>query len=140
MNKEYKYQKEIDAKLEQDGLSMPDLFPVDNLNAFRYVFRNNPSNSNLPVFVSSPKRSLKSKQIIGYALSCYTDSQKAEEKFYSILDTCKMFRKTGGDALAGVVLEKEDGAMSKVGDFTHFSLFEYVGCNLNKKIHILKDL
>lgn len=35
MNKEYKYQKEIDAKLEQDGLSMPDLFPIDNLNAFR---------------------------------------------------------------------------------------------------------
>lgn len=64
MNKEYKYQKEIDAKLEQDGLSMPDLFPIDNLNAFRYVFRNNPSNSNLPVFVSSPKRSLKSKQIM----------------------------------------------------------------------------
>ena len=69
-----------------------------------------------------------------------SDAEKAEERFYNILSSSPNFRKTGGDALANCVLDKDDGMMSEIGEYTHFSLFEYASCNLNSKIHIIKDL
>lgn len=140
MDEIYKYQKEIDEMLADGKVSMPVLSPIEHLISYRYVYKNNPQNSNLPVYVSSPKRKLKNKTIKGYALSCYTDAEKAEERFYNILSSSPNFRKTGGDALANCVLDKNDGMMSEIGEYTHFSLFEYASCNLNSKIHIIKDL
>ena len=101
---------------------MPELFPIENLISYRYVYKNNPLNSNLPVYVSSPGHKFKNKTIKGYALSCYTDAEKAEERFYNILSSSPNFRKTGGDALANCVLDKNDGMMSEIGEYTHFSL------------------
>lgn len=140
MGEIYKYQKEIDELLADGKVTMPELFPIEHMISYRYVYKNDPQNSNLPVYVSNPKRRLKNKTIKGYALSCYTDAEKAEEKFYSILDSCQNFRKTGGDALADCELDKNDGMISELGENTHFSLFEYASCNLNSKIHIIKDL
>lgn len=140
MDEIYKYQKEIDEMLADGKVSMPELSPIEHLISYRYIFKNNPQKSNLPVYVSSPKRKLKNKTIKGYALSCYTDAGKAEERFYNILSSSPNFRKTGGDALADCVLNKNDGMMSEIGEYTHFSLFEYASCNLNSKIHIIKDL
>lgn len=140
MDEIYKYQKEIDEILADGGVTMPELFPIEHLKSYRYVYKNNPLNSNLPVYVSSPRRKLKNKTIKGYALSCYTDAEKAEERFYNFLGLHQNFRKTGGDALADCELDKNDGKMSEIGDYTHFSLFEYASCDLNSKIHIIKDL
>ena len=140
MDEIYKYQKEIDEMLADGKVSMPELSPIEHLISYRYVYKNNPQNSNLPVYVSSPKRKLKNKTIKGYALSCYTDAEKAEERFYNILSSSPNFRKTGGDALANCVLDKNDGMMSEIGEYTHFSLFEYASCNFPRKIHIIKGL
>lgn len=140
MDKIYKYQKEIDEMLSDGEVTMPELFPIEHLRAYRYVYKNNPQNSNLPAYVSKPERKLKNKTIRGYALSCYTDEDKAEERFYNILSTYQNFRKTGGDTLVDCELDESDGMMSEPQEYTHFSLFEYAGCNLNSKIHIIKDL
>lgn len=61
MDEIYKYQKEIDEMLADGKVSMPELSPIEHLISYRYVYKNNPQNSNLPVYVSSPKRKLKNK-------------------------------------------------------------------------------
>lgn len=93
MDEIYKYQKEIDEMLADGKVSMPELSPIEHLISYRYVYKNNPQNSNLPVYVSSPKRKLKNKTIKGYALSCYTDAEKAEERFYNILSSSPILEK-----------------------------------------------
>ena len=85
MDEIYKYQKEIDEMLADGKVSMPELFPIEHLTSYRYVYKNNPLNSNLPVYVSSPGHKFKNKTIKGYALSCYTDAEKAEERFYKFI-------------------------------------------------------
>ena len=102
---------------------MPELFPIENLISYRYVYKNNPLNSNLPVYVSIPGHKFKNKTIKGYALSCYTDAEKAEERLYNILSSSPNFRKTGGDTLADCVLDKNDGMMSEIGEYNRFLLF-----------------
>lgn len=61
MDEIYKYQKEIDKMLADGTVTMPELFPIEHLKSYRYVYKNNPLNSNLPVYVSSPRRKLKNK-------------------------------------------------------------------------------
>lgn len=139
MGKAFKYQNEIDNMLN-NGFSMPHLKTIDVIDSFRFVFCNDKAYSNLPVYIMKPKRQLKNPTVNGFALSCYTDAQKAEEKYNNILESVPNFVKTGGDSLAEIVLDANDGMVTEPTDeYTHFSLFEYSSCDLNKKTHILKN-
>ena len=139
MNKKFKYQSEIDELVEKD-VSMPKLFDIDTIKSYRYVFRNEPDKNNIPAYISTPKRKLKNPKVIGYALSCYKDLLKAEEKYMDFKQTSTNFQKIAGDALAVCNLDNEDGKVTESNDITHFSLFEYSECDLNSKLQIIKDL
>lgn len=139
MNKKFKYQSEIDELVDKD-VSMPKLFDIDTIKSYRYVFRNEPNKNNIPAYIRTPKRKLKNPIVIGYALSCYKDLLKAEEKYMDFKQTSTNFQKIAGDALAVCNLDNEDGKVTESNDITHFSLFEYSECDLNSKLQIIKDL
>lgn len=39
MDEIYKYQKEIDEMLADGKVSMPELFPIEHLTSYRYVYK-----------------------------------------------------------------------------------------------------
>ena len=83
----YKYQAEIDA-LVQQGLKMPEVVKPIDLKGYRFVFSTNMSKSYLPNYIMKPQRAIMNGQrkvdIGGYALSCFTEKDKAI-KFYQLL-------------------------------------------------------
>ena len=137
MEKTFKYQQEINDMLKE-GASMPELYMLDKMDSYRYVFRDDQSKSNLPAYIIKPKRKLKNPKLIGYSLSCFVTSQAAEDNYNNCLEHSPNFGKIAGDSLAEILLDCNDGKITAPSDNKHFSLFEYRGCDLNSKTHIIR--
>lgn len=137
----YKYQKAIDDLLAQ-GLTMPELIEPNDLAAFRFVFEAQNERNNKPVCVQNPKRTLPNNaKFSGYALSCFNDMAKAEQRYW---DLCESFPRTPitiGDSLSGGELHNEDGMITSPERNTgRFDLYESETCDLNKSFKLIERL
>lgn len=137
----YKYQSYIDALL-LEGCAMPELYMPDGKESYRFIFLNDETRNHLPVCIMNPKRQLPgSQKLAGYSLSCFADGDKAEEKYRTLQRSFKLISTAIGDGLAKGNLCNEDGAITKENEQTsHFELFEYTTCNLNKTFTLEKKL
>lgn len=137
----YKYQKAIDDLLAQ-GLVMPTLIAPNGLEAYRFVFEAPDERNNKPVCIQNPKRTLPNNvKFLGYALSCFNDQTKAEQRYR---DLCESFPRTPitiGDSLSGGELHDEDGRISMPDrDTGHFDLYESETCDLNESFKLIERL
>jgi len=134
---EYKYQTQIDALLAEGG-QMPLLSEPNGVRAYRYIFSNDVRGVNhIPPFVVSPARAVvknngKVPPVEGFALSCYLDDSKAVEAYTGYVSERPMLRKSLGDTLCSGNISNEDGMVTRPNVITHFDLFEFVGCDLNR--------
>ena len=134
---EYKYQTQIDALLAEGG-QMPLLSEPNGVRAYRYIFSNDVRGVNhIPPFVVSPARAVvknngKVPPVEGFALSCYLDDSKAVEAYTGYVSERPMLRKSLGDTLCSGNISNEDGMVTHPNVITHFDLFEFVGCDLNR--------
>ena len=142
--KKYKYQKQID-ELTALGCQFPALYAPDNMSACRFVFSDTTRQNHIPQYMTNPKRMLqdiaKGKATTSLlALSCFTNSEKAE-LFYSNLQ--KSFRNISnsiGDSLSEGNLGNNDGMKTVTAGNGHFDFYEYEGCDLNSTFKITKQL
>lgn len=137
----FKYQTAIDELLAQ-GLSLPELFAPNGLHAYRFVFESSHERNNKPVCVQNPKRVLPNNvRLSGYALSCFNNQGKAEQRYR---DLCESFPRTPltiGDSLSGGELHNEDGMITAPDVNTgHFDLYESEVCDLNKSFKLIERL
>ena len=134
---EFKYQTQIDALLAEGG-QMPLLSEPNGVRAYRYIFSNDVRGVNhIPPFVVSPARAVvknngKVPPVEGFALSCYLDDSKAVEAYTGYVSERPMLRKSLGDTLCSGNISNEDGMVTHPNVITHFDLFEFVGCDLNR--------
>lgn len=130
---EYKYQKELDA-LKDVGFDMPKVELPNGKAASRFVFSSDTSRNHIPVCVSNPKRVLPGPiKTSGYALSCFGDSNKAKSRYAALKATFKQIQQTIGDSLAQGIISNNDGQITEEDiNTSHFDLYEYKTCDLNK--------
>ena len=134
---EFKYQTQIDALLAVGG-RMPLLSEPTGVRAYRYIFSNDARGVNhIPPFVVSPARAIvkdngKVPPVEGFALSCYLDDSKAVEAYMGFVGERPMLRKSLGDTLCSGNISNEDDMVTHPNVITHFDLFEYVECDLNR--------
>jgi len=131
-NLEYKYQAQLMA-LKEDGVEMPQVNLPNNKQASRFVFSQFPEKNHLPVCVSNPKRILPGPiKTSGYALSCFGDTDKAKERYKALQKNFKQIHQTIGDSMVQGVISNEDGRITTENNVSHFDLYEFKQCDLNK--------
>jgi hypothetical protein len=134
---DYKYKTQID-KLIALGAVMPKVHEPNDLYAYRYIFANDKRGANhIPPFVMKPERAVvkpdkKIPPVEGFALSCYTDSNKAVEAYHDLVDERPMLCKQLGDTLCSGLISNNDGNVTEPNAKTHFELFEFAGCDPNR--------
>lgn len=113
--------------LLEQGETLPTLTAPDMQKAYRFVFSNTPERNHLPACILKPSRTLPAgMRTSGYALSCFTDEDKAEARYQALHKTFKLISKTIGDSLAEGTLLGEHGMMSAPDELsTHFDFYEY---------------
>lgn len=144
IEKEYKYQKQID-ELKAQGCQMPAVYAPDNMSACRFAFTNDARQNHIPQYMSNPKRMLqdiaKSKASMSLlALSCFDTPFKAETFYGNLKKAFKNISVAIGDALSEGGLNNDDGRKTVTANNGHFDFYEYVGCNLNSTFEITKQL
>lgn len=136
----YKYQEFID-KLAVEGFDMPQVYSPEMKDSYRFVFSNQPEKNHLPVCVSNPKRILPGPiKTSGYALSCFGTQAKAENRYKALSSSFKRISSAIGDSLANGCITNEDGMITSEDKTSHFDLYEFENCNLNKTFNITKSL
>lgn len=134
---DYKYKALIDAQIAL-GAIMPKVHEPSDLYAFRYIFANDERGVNhVPPFVIKPQRAVVKQDkevppVEGFALSCYTDGDKAVEVYYDLVDERPMLRKQLGDTLCSGLISNYDGDVTDPNKKTHFELFEFEVCDLKQ--------
>lgn len=130
----YKYQKEIiDCNLD-------DYHERENRSAYRFVYKDIEEVKNfLPVNLVSPENS-KSYSCIGWALSFFSDQDKAKRRYYALLKNKPMLYKKIGTHLAMGHIQKTDGVSNDEQSSGHFSHYEYIEVELKKSFVILEVL
>lgn len=128
-----KYKIYIDTLIRQ-GEPLPALKSPSEQDAYRFVFSSAPERNHLPVCVSNPRRVLPPGiKISGYALSCFSDEQKAEARFVHLRKTFKLISKTIGDSIAFGQLNTNDGLISEPDIHTsHFDFYEFASCDASQ--------
>jgi len=131
-NLEYKYQAQLMA-LREEGFEMPEVNLPNGKKASRFVFAKFPAKNHLPVCVSNPKRILPGPiKTSGYALSCFGDAEMAKERYIALRKNFKQIQQTLGDSMAQGVISNEDGRITTENNVSHFDLYEFKQCDLNK--------
>ena len=146
MNKEpkFKYQKQIDELLAK-GCQLPELFAPNNMPACRFAFSKEEHQNHIPQYMSNPKRML---QAINegkantslLALSCFTNTDKAEAFYTNLRKAFKNVSTSIGDSLSEGKLTNEDGLRTNASNNGHFDFYEYESCDLSKTFLITKHL
>lgn len=128
--KKLKYQSQIDKALSE-GASMPEMLVPDNKQSYRFVFSQNPERNHIPVCIMNPKRILpKDVMLSGFALSCFGNETKANNRYGALKQSFKLIAKTIGDALAEGVITANDGKVTAESEETsHFDFYEFETCN-----------
>lgn len=136
-----KYKTHIDTLIQQGEL-LPALKSPNAQDAYRFVFSSMPERNHLPVCVSNPRRVLPPGiKISGYALSCFSDEQKAESRYINFSKTFKLISKTIGDSIAFGQLNNCDGLISEPDiQTTHFDFFEFTSCDASKIFTLKRTL
>lgn len=134
---EYKYKTQIDAQIAL-GAMMPKVHEPNNLYAYRYIFINDIEGKNhKPPFIVKPERAVVKPgkcipPVEGYALSCYTDCDKAVEAYNNLVVERPFLRKQLGDTLCSGTITNNDGNVTAPNiNTTHFELFEFVDCDMS---------
>lgn len=138
----YKYQAEIDALIQQ-GLKMPEVVKPNDLKGYRFVFSTDMSKSYLPNYIMKPQRAIMNGQrkvdIGAYALSCFTEKDKAI-KFYQLLaKNMRNIYKAIGDGISSGIVTNNDGNITKPASNGHYNLFEFPLCDLSKTFKLEED-
>ena len=138
----YKYQAEIDALIQQ-GLRMPEVVKPNGLKGFRIVFRNNLGNSYLPNYIMKPQRAIINGQrkvdVGGYALSCFTQKEKAVKFYHSLARNMRNISKAIGDGISSGLVTNTDGNVTNPAGNGHYNLFEFPSCDLSKAFSLEED-
>ncbi len=120
------------------------VFDIENLKAFRFVFKDKPEKNHLPVYINSPKRTLGGTNrkvcIEGYALSCLETLEAAENYFNYLINSAPNIPKSIGNSIAEGILTTLDGVVENPDTHKHFELFEYENCNLSSKFVTIKEM
>lgn len=103
----YKYQAEIDALIQQ-GLKMPEVVKPNDLKGFRFVFSTDMSKSYLPNYIMKPQRAIMNGQrkvdVGGYALSCFTEKDKAIKFYHLLAKNMRNIYKAIGDSISSGIV------------------------------------
>jgi hypothetical protein len=106
--------------------------------AYRYVHSDSSHRNNfLPPRLISPQRKLPDSDEVKcseYALSFYTDKQKAITKYRELCTSFKGFPKLVGTAIAKCNIQPEHGLCSLPNRLTHFDLFQFANVNFISSI------
>lgn len=135
----FKYQAEID-KFTCD---LSDFTEREARTSYRWTFDpiEDPRNF-LPVYLRQEDRPRDT--CLGWSLSMYETQQQAEARLKFITkDKDKAYKKLGTHTAAGILCAadgKSDTASIKSENFGHFEHFEYEGCNLTPKFHIVSQV
>jgi hypothetical protein len=124
------------------GSKLPDLYAPNGIDAFRFASQQHTENNHKPVCVQNPSRTLPEYlKTSGYALSCFSEEEKAIKRYNMLKKTFKHISTTMGDSLYSGILTNEDGLITEVDkDSGHYDLYEYEGCDLNKTLNFKKSL
>ena len=140
---QYKYQAEIDALIQQ-GLKMPLVVKPNNLEGFRFTFKNDIGKSYLPNYIMKPQRAVIANQrkvdVGGYALSCFTDKTKAIAFYRLLAKNMRNISKTIGDSISSGIISNDDGNITPPVSNGHFNLFEFPTCDLSKTFNFEEEL
>lgn len=138
----YKYQAEIDA-LVQQGLKMPEVVKPNDQKGFRFVFRTNLGQSYLPNYIMKPQRAIINGQrkvdIGGYALSCFTQKDKAIKFYHLLAKNMRNIAKAIGDGISSGIVTNTDGNITTPTSNGHYNLFEFPSCDLSKTFNLEED-
>ncbi len=142
--KVYKYQNEIDELISL-GCQLPELFPPNDISAFRFAYSDFKKQSHVPQYMSNPRRMLqdisKNRMTISLlALSCFDTAAHAETFYVNLKKAFRNISSTIGDSLSEGVLTNNDGMKTINNSNGHFDFYEYEGCDLNNTFQIIKDL
>ena len=131
----YKYQAEIDALIQQ-GLKMPEVVKPNDLKGFRFVFSTDMSKSYLPNYIMKPQRAIMNGQrkvdVGGYALSCFTEKDKAIKFYHLLAKNMRNIYKAIGDSISSGIVANKDGNITTPASNGHYNLFEFPSCDLSK--------
>ena len=131
----YKYQAEIDALIQQ-GLKMPEVVKPNDLKGFRFVFSTDMSKSYLPNYIMKPQRAIMNGQrkvdVGGYALSCFTEKDKAIKFYHLLAKNMRNIYKVIGDRISSGIVTNKDGNITTPASNGHYNLFEFPSCDLSK--------
>ena len=131
----YKYQAEIDALIQQ-GLKMPKVVKPNDLKGFRFVFSTDMSKSYLPNYIMKPQRAIMNGQrkvdVGGYALSCFTEKDKAIKFYHLLAKNMRNIYKAIGDSISSGIVTNKDGNITTPASNGHYNLFEFPSCDLSK--------
>lgn len=138
---DFKYQTYINRLLEE-GYTMPKLHEPNGMDAYRYFFANGNVNNHKPVCIQNPTRRLPdNEKFSGYALSCFDNQQKAEQRDAALCKSFKKVPKAIGDSLCGGKLENSDGMITSPDSHSgHFDLYEFTSCDLSKTFNTIEQL
>ncbi len=133
----FKYKAELEHFISL-GVTLPHLEAPNEKMAYRYIFKDAPQKNHIPPYIKNPKRALSEIEKInpstsGYALSCYEREDKAKEQFAKLEANFRGIRKSIGDSISSGTLTNTDGLVSIAdASSTHFDLYEFCECDLNK--------
>lgn len=133
----FKYKAEIEHFISL-GISLPPLEDPNEKIAYRYIFKDAPQKNHIPQYIKKPQRALieiekTNPSTSGYALSCYEREDRAKEQFAKLEANFRRIRKSIGDSLSSGILTTADGLVSIAdASSTHFDLYEFCDCDLNK--------
>ena len=116
---------------------MPEVVKPNDLRGFRFVFRNNLDKSYLPNYIMKPQRAIinngQSKvDVGGYALSCFTQKNKAVKFYHSLSKNMRNISKAIGDGISSGIVTNTDGNITNPTSNGHYNLFEFPACDLSK--------
>lgn len=142
--KRFKYQTQIDELISQ-GCQLPILYAPNGMSACRFAFSDSSHQNHIPQYMSNPKRMIqdvaRGKATTSLlALSCFTDSSKAEIFYGNLQKAFRNISASIGDSLSEGILGNHDGQKTASGTNGHFDFYEYEGCDLNRIFQITKTL
>lgn len=123
---------------------MPNVVKPNNLEGFRFTFKNDIGKSYLPNYIMKPKRAIIDGQrkvdIGGYALSCFTDKTKAITFYHILAKNMRNISKAIGDSVSYGHISNDDGNITIPSSNGHFNLFEFPACDLSKTFKLEEEI
>lgn len=75
----------------------------------------------------------------GYALSCFTQKEKAIKFYHLLSKNMRNISKAIGDGISSGIVTNEDGNITIAASNGHYNLFEFPSCDLSKTFILEED-